>query len=66
MFVTIHCSAPRRAVPNWDTLGRTDPAIFQLLAQCLVREWRSVMAIIERELYLENIKAASFFPTVTV
>jgi hypothetical protein len=49
-----------------DTLGRTDAAIFQLLAQCLVREWRSVMAVIERELYLENTKAASFFPTVTV
>lgn len=39
---------------------------FQLLAQCLVREWRSVMTIIERESYLENTKAASFFPAVTV
>jgi membrane protein CcdC involved in cytochrome C biogenesis len=43
----------------------TDAAMFQLLAQCLVREWRSVMATTERELYLENTKAASFSPAVT-
>ena len=37
----------RCVCPNRDTLM---PQCFQLLAQCLVREWRSVMAIIEREL----------------
>ena len=73
MFVTVYYFygwPAVRAVLGQRHFGRLPAGLmlpfFQLLAQCLVREWRSVMAIIERELYLENTKAASFFPTVTV